>query len=205
MNVTLIEPTPIEASQKAEEYERAVEAGHDLPGDAELAAAYRAAASGKPLIDLWEALANAGVDDLGRPRLAITRAHCSFCWCGHGSNGLRSRLFAGGETRQEASRYKRSKHAILCTPALFACPQERDCIAAVPSIPPQYRPLVPRGKYAGQPLDLRHLHILWEAEWQAMPVDPMLLRHVAGSLYAVLAQWDLTPLEQAVLKNQRTS
>jgi hypothetical protein len=27
----------------------------------------------------------------------------------------------------------------------------------------------------------------------------MLLKHITGPLYAVLATWDLTPLEQAVL------
>lgn len=42
--------------------------------------------------------------------------------------------------------------------------------------------------------------ILWEAEWQAVPPkDPALLRHLGGDLYAVVAVWDLTELERAVL------
>lgn len=39
-----------------------------------------------------------------------------------------------------------------------------------------------------------------EAQWRPVPpVDPFLLKHLGGTLYVVLAQWDLTPLEQAVL------
>ena len=44
--------------------------------------------------------------------------------------------------------------------------------------------------------------ILWEAEWETVPRDPLLLRHLAGGLYAVMASWDLTPLERAVLKGR---
>lgn len=62
--------------------------------------------------------------------------------------------------------------------------------AIVPAIPPHLRP-------SG---DLSDYQILWEAEWSIKaPVDPVLLRHVAGNMYIVLAQWDLTPLEQSVL------
>lgn len=40
-------------------------------------------------------------------------------------------------------------------------------------------------------------------DWQRTPqppgTDPALLKHVGGDLWAVLATWDLTPLEAAVL------
>ena len=62
--------------------------------------------------------------------------------------------------------------------------------AVVPSIPPRLRPKI---AYS-------NLHILWEAEWETVPTDPMLLRHLDGALYVVLAVWDLTDLEKAVLK-----
>jgi hypothetical protein len=65
--------------------------------------------------------------------------------------------------------------------------------AIVPTIPPPFRP----------PHKLSGYHLLFEAEWsQGMPLapgDPALLKHLAGDLYAVLAVWDLTPLERAVL------
>jgi hypothetical protein len=63
--------------------------------------------------------------------------------------------------------------------------------AIVPTIPPDLRP----------PHALRGYHILWEAAWTPTPPsDPVLLKSLGGPLYAVLAQWDLTPLERAVLR-----
>jgi hypothetical protein len=63
--------------------------------------------------------------------------------------------------------------------------------AQVPMIPPRHKP-------AGH---LRAYRVLFEAVWERRPpVDPMLLRHVGGPFYVVVAQWDLSPLEQAVLR-----
>jgi hypothetical protein len=49
---------------------------------------------------------------------------------------------------------------------------------------------------------LEHFHILWEAVWQphTAPRDPMLLKHLGGVFYAVVAVWDLTELERAALR-----
>jgi hypothetical protein len=67
--------------------------------------------------------------------------------------------------------------------------------AMVPSIPPKLRP---------KRSQLSNFHILFEAEWTVdptplPPVDPALLRHLGGDLYAVVAVWDLTDVERAVL------
>jgi len=60
----------------------------------------------------------------------------------------------------------------------------------VPPVPPGLRPASAIGNY----------HVLWEAEWERVaPADPALLKHIGGDLYAVLAVWDLTELERAVL------
>jgi len=60
-------------------------------------------------------------------------------------------------------------------------------------MPPEHRP-------SHHP---RNYLMLWEAEWSVdqsvPPGDPALLSHIGGDLYEVLAEWDLTPLEQAVL------
>ena len=61
--------------------------------------------------------------------------------------------------------------------------------AVVPTIPPDLRPKAKLSNY----------WILWEADWEEVPTDPMLLRHLGGSMYAVMAQWDLTEVERAVL------
>lgn len=63
----------------------------------------------------------------------------------------------------------------------------------MPTIPPKLRPK--RGQ-------LGLYHLLFEAEWGLdpdPPVDPALVRHLGGDLYAVLAVWDLTDVERAVL------
>lgn len=65
----------------------------------------------------------------------------------------------------------------------------------VPIVPPNLRP----GHH------LRNFHILFEADWklrkQTLPAprDPALLKHIGGDVYAVVAMWDLTDLERAVL------
>jgi hypothetical protein len=65
--------------------------------------------------------------------------------------------------------------------------------ATTPSIPPPFRP----------PHNLAGYHLLFEAEWNAFaPIDPALLKHLGGDLYAVLAVWDLTDLERAVLNGR---
>jgi hypothetical protein len=70
--------------------------------------------------------------------------------------------------------------------------------AMVPVTPPKHRPS--RG-FSG-------CKVLWEADdwaWQTLPAppgDPALLKHVGGDIYAVLATWDLSPVEQLVLSGR---
>src|SRR5205085_1660042 len=61
----------------------------------------------------------------------------------------------------------------------------------VPIVPPRLRPRFTLANY----------FVLWEVEqWTPIPPrDPMLLKHLGGWLYAVLAVWDLTDLERVVL------
>lgn len=70
--------------------------------------------------------------------------------------------------------------------------------ALVPHVPADVRPRT------GQ---LRDWFVLWEVEeWfdraQSMtaPTDPLLLEHIDGELYAVLAEWDLTDVERAIME-----
>lgn len=76
--------------------------------------------------------------------------------------------------------------------------RQREAVA--PTLPPELA-----AKY--NPKD-SNLLVLWEAtwtretehKWTPPPVrDPALIEHVAGSLYAVLAVWDLSPVEAAAL------
>lgn len=69
--------------------------------------------------------------------------------------------------------------------------------ATVPDIPFHLRP----------DGDMTNYFILWEvAEWRSLyrppraPADPLLLERIAHPVYVVVAQWDLTELEQRLLE-----
>jgi hypothetical protein len=66
----------------------------------------------------------------------------------------------------------------------------------VPEIPLQFR--VPAK-------EAEHHLVLWEVkEWtMRAPSDPLLLERIAHPLYVVVAQWDLTELEQKILETFR--
>lgn len=70
----------------------------------------------------------------------------------------------------------------------------------VPMVPADVRP-------SG---NLKYYFVLWEVEqWSdtsltAVPDrDPYLLQHLAGDLYIVVAEWDLTELERAIMTGRR--
>lgn len=76
----------------------------------------------------------------------------------------------------------------------------REYKAAVPPIPFHLRP---NG-------DASNYFILWEVEkWKeaylppSAPGDPFLLERIAHPIYVVVAQWDLTELEQRLLESFR--
>jgi hypothetical protein len=65
--------------------------------------------------------------------------------------------------------------------------------AVVPKIPPSLRPK-----------HLTERYIMWEPKWECVPPDPdpFLLKHLGGGFFIVEAQWDMTPLELAVLEGR---
>jgi hypothetical protein len=65
--------------------------------------------------------------------------------------------------------------------------------AVVPFVPPRFRPE-----------NLENYFIMWEPIWKKTPPqpDPFLLRALGSGLFAVVAQWDMTPLEQSILEGR---
>jgi hypothetical protein len=205
MNVELIKIDPDAARAKLRSYKRGIAArAHKSADDRvrreyeQIEAGYRAAARGLPLIELTKAMAMGGWDELGRPRFAVARADRKRVKCsthssrvsfsapdwryrgGHSQHSFDARIFPSPRptyvSSKDGQRYLREHHGIE---------------AIVPMVPPDVlkRP----------DLDLSRRVILWEADWKAPPVDPMLLLPIGGDLYAVEAAWDLTPLERAVI------
>jgi hypothetical protein len=178
-------------------YRRAVRERHDAE-DEQIMRGYRELARGRMLISLSEAIRTAGADDRGRPKLAIVRAHSREVHVHVRSDGSEVTFTDDGD-------YWRARHRNrvtvrdagimppICSRACMGVGSDHRhplvAAAITPIVPPPLRPAA----------HLRNYHVLFEADWKAPPVDPALLRHIGGDLYAVLAVWDLTPVERLVL------
>lgn len=207
MNTTLIEIDPEQARQKLRAYRARVH--KDAEETYSMARkAYQAAADGYPLIELSRAIQEGGFFPDMRPRLAIARAdrfEVFFSWDYGETNAsfiARTKREPTMATHQSASLSLNvemgRRHGQLLDPINRRIPMRVRGFARVPMVPADKRP------HSGQ---LRDWHILWEVEqWSDRshgsppPRDPYLLKHVAGDLWAVLAEWDLTDLERAVMR-----
>lgn len=167
--------------------------------DGELMRGYKALSEGKVLISLIEAIKAGGVDDTGRPRIAIARANET-------AIAMNRTLDGALQYWPEAASRATADDRVFTFPAGTLETLEsggweanwltrswRAWMANLPFIPPTYRP----------PLNMENYHLLWEAEWRqsrgSQRRDPMLLRRIGGDLFAVLAAWDLTDVEKLVL------
>lgn len=171
---------------------------------------YQAIARGQQVIDLQQTMKTAGVQpDTLLPKLAICRADARKCRVNLEQNG--SATFA-----DEAASWRHNNRQVKLTQGTFphyVARWDKDrgslryrpngtleaegwsnrATALVPIVPPHLHPRAA----------LKNYHILWDAVWTpAPPKDPLLIRRLAGQLYAIVAQWDLTPLEQAVLSGR---
>ena len=205
MKLSVIEMPQEEAKKAFQEYRRALRSAKTTQvnaEDAQIARCYKALANGQQVIDLNDVMRRGGENSQGLPRLAISLADYDqvrldrnwdtgdtemyppgLSWQRKHTEGFQ---FPGLLTVREASftkpNWDRKSRAAV-----------REFKAVVPNIPPPLRP-----NYA-----LSNYHLLFGVRWEVAnpvpPRDPALLKHLGGPLYAVLATWDLTPVEQAVL------
>lgn len=200
MDVPILSMPRGEARRAFLDYRRAVRARHDAEDEA-IMRGYRALSQGHQVLDVHDAFRTTGVDEKLRPRLAIARAGERYCWYrNHGDNGhFTTRSWRGSTTMGDFHAQRTKRHDIVLPKGVLpTCKQYiaggssyrlTEWRAIVPIVPAGLRPKAKLSNY----------HILWEAEWEQAPTDPILLRHLGGALYVVLAQWDLTPLERSVL------
>lgn len=198
MDVTTVEMPVEEAAKAFREYRAAFMAERNRI-DGELMRGYKALSEGKTLISLLDAIQKGGVDDTGRPRLAIARAD-------EPAISFNRTLDGALEYWPEAASRATANDRVFRFPAGTLEPTEvggwersslwrtwRPWTASLPFIPPRFRP----------PLSMTNYHLLWEAEWRqargSQRRDPMLLRRIGGDLFAVVAAWDLTEVEKLVL------
>lgn len=190
--------TPAEqqaAAKKAfEQYRAAVRERHNEE-DAAIMRGYKALAKGHQLLHLRDTLKAGGTGQDGRPRLAIMRADQRWCFFATDWSGF---SFVNSEWRRPRHAasllFQFTDDVLPISGRLNQNPKTkvrvREARAMVPIVPPALRPKIA----------MHNFHILWEAEWRAVPPkDPALLRHLGGDLFAVVAVWDLTEVERAVL------
>jgi len=174
-------------------YRNAVRQRHNEE-DAAIMRGYRELLKGKRILNLHEVFRDAECDGKGRPKLAICRADQKRVWFRRWNAACN---FVWSDSRWgDMGRMTKRTGLRVPLPTLpfgqYSTGQHR---AIVPIVPPQFRP---------EKKGLHLYHILWEVDrWEEVPVDPMLLKHLGGAMYAVLAVWDLTPMERSVLAETR--
>jgi hypothetical protein len=198
MELATLEVSQEEARKALTAYRRSVKDRQEAEVQA-IMRGYRAIAKGTKLIRLSEVLAaggsvnwHSGDRKWRMPNLAVMRASEKWAWCS-GIDRDGSVSFVGEQNLSWRNRRRR----VALPSGTFPRDDERprrssfDALRAmVPLVPPPLRPAHDLGNY----------HILWEAEWRSVPPrDPALLKRLSGDLYAVIAVWDLTELERAVL------
>jgi hypothetical protein len=191
MNIEMVEMSRGAARVAFLEYREAVQSCRGTKQDEILMRGYRAIAQGKALIDVNLVIPRAGFWTNTLPRLAIMRADRPMCFVRRETWSI-TYDSTGNFWR---NRYARDTRFLLRSGVPYqgtGTHVRRDGHARVPTIPPRLRPKV----------GLANFHILWETDWRQPPPDPLLLKHVAGTFYAVVAQWDLTPLEAAVMRGE---
>lgn len=182
----------VDADKAREMYERyRSHRQAQTPQDQEIETIYKKISEGKTVIRALASIRDAGLNAEGLPKLAIARAdqprvllRDTFA----NNQAVFSHDGSGSWTKRNESRDK-----IIRVPwDGFILPKSGNYLyeAIVPLIPVHLRPRRALHRY----------HVLWEAEWnKRYPVDPYLLRRFGADAWVVVAAWDLTDVERAVM------
>jgi hypothetical protein len=147
----------------------------------DLRAAYREMSFGNRVLCLPSAIQKAGFNDQGLPLIAVAKSDWE--WSVYESDRAKMTF--------RPDRFSK-KRIELATPLLGEGRRYKAARALVPPVPPRFRPE-----------NLGDYYTLFEAVWQpSPPTDPMLLRQISTTMFVVVAQWDLTQLERAVLEGR---
>lgn len=189
------------------EYRAAVRERHNAE-DAAIMRGYQVMSTGKQLIRLTEVIVAGGIFSNGMPRLAVAQSDHDYVYCTRDTLGAveyKPRQWVHDHHRKGISRFP-TKTLPMFDCEANGCDMNQPSYkhtghytnghglrAMVPNVPPGLRPAHSLSNY---------LTLFEVDKWERAPRppgDPALLKHIGGDLYAVLAVWDLTALEQAVL------
>jgi hypothetical protein len=156
---------------------------------------------GHKVLDIYEVFKQSGVNKDGEPQLALCQAderQCGFRKQILGSGrfyglkdgmwkksaiSLPSSTFGEWKTEKGKDEWNKDDDVIV----------RREIKTTVPIVPAH---LLPEGR-------LDNYYILWEVSgWEEVPqyADPFLLKRINDNAFIILAEWDLTEVEQAVIR-----
>jgi len=194
MNVPTIEMDPAEARRKLKAYRAELHRKADAEYEA-AAKGYELLGRGFRLIDIEAAIRAGGRFDGGLPRLAVARADRRIVACQVDRNSLQ---FYGNDDWNVRYRTLVVRLNIESTDPISRR------FTRIPMVPADVKQSLRERSLS---VEMRRYWILWEVErWYSHnpiepPVDPYLLLPCGGSLYAVVAEWDLTELERSVMRS----
>jgi hypothetical protein len=198
MDLATIEMPVDQAKARLEEYREQLKVQR-TDQDERIAAGYRVLARGLPIIKLSESIERGGYFDNGLPKIAVARADSQDCWVHTEGpwNGTGTFIYSSENPGWRPHNRGALVNSVTVRVSVSNMPdastrRKWNAHTIMPIIPPKHRPKLRR---------LRGFHLLWEVEeWELVPPkDPALLRWIGGDLWAVVAEWDLTELERAVL------
>ncbi len=201
MNTPVITMDAEEAKTHYDEYKTLV-AGRKEKYLEDLKKTYFHLSKERKILDIFEVFKACGVDERGEPKLAIAPAHAKTIILEKGAVG--SATFTAHDRWSKA--YKSDVQLPSGTFPVFKEEKdgripwngERTSVESLVPIVPAH--LLPEG-------DLKNYYILFEVkEWfeprkaSYAKGDPYLLKRINNNTFAVLAEWDVTDLEVAVLR-----
>lgn len=164
---------------------------------------------GGKVLDLWESVKLAGLNVDGDPKLAITNADSpkvrfvkNYTW----TTPSTTVSDGGAFYPVDYSWRKRENQKIRISQQFFPSEWPKDQNGNIVRKEIEtVTPIIPaRIMNVLRSHNLANYHILWEVEkWQPIPPkDPILLKRISPNMFLILATWDLTPLERAVIRGR---
>jgi len=174
----------------------------------DLMAVYGHLKHGGKIVDVFEAFRKVGLDKEGNPKLAIVSFDARTCYLYKKRNG--------GAIFSKENKDRWQFHAVKgigdveLPPDTYEWNTEEDRTiiggtrfkSGVPIVPPRIVSI------ASAKLTPQHYHVIYEPELWAIsrvpspPRDPILVKRLTPNIFGVVATWDLTKLEQAIIRGR---
>lgn len=202
MNVDLLTMPTDKAKKEFALYENALKKGRKEDYLEELRNVYKYMAQGKKIINIYSVFADLDLNTEKHPKLGIVKADTKIAYFQKRPRG------AGKFLNRKPQNWGEKKSDLAFDVLLPDNTFENwdtnlNSITIKDDILQTLVPIVPAGLLP--PHGLHNYHIIWEVDkWNIIkaPVDPILAKRISKNMFAVLAVWDLTPIERAIIEGR---